>query len=332
MTLTPLLRRQLLAASLFLLALAALPLVANDFYLSVLTLVFLHAVAGIAWNLMMGYAGQLSLGHALYFGIGAYTVAVLAGRYGVSPWLGMIPAAGIAALAALAVGWAGFRFSVRGVYFALLTIAFAEFARILFEHWEFTGRTAGFFLGALTPANNPLASLRGGAAFFYYALLVTLALAWLASFLLISSRLGYFWRAVREDEDAARALGVNAFKVKLVAATISGGLTGIAGGWFALINGSLFPDSVFGMRVSIDLIVAPIAGGLGTLFGPILGALIVIPLNEVSRLLSQSLSINGLNFLIYGVLLLLVILFAPQGAWPWLAKKLGLSDKGSGRV
>ena len=324
-----LVRRQLIAAALFTALLALLPVVASDFHLSVLSLVFLQAVVGIAWNLMMGYAGQLSLGHALYFGVGGYIVAVLSERYGVSPWLGMPAAFLVAALLGVIIGALGFRFAVRGVYFALLTIAFAEFARIVFEHWDYVGRTGGFFLGALTPRNQPLVSLRGSTMFFYYALLATMVAGWAAAMALVDSRIGYFWRAIREDEEAARALGVEAFRMKLLAVAISGGLTGVAGGWYALLNGSLFPDSVLGMRLSIDLIVAPIVGGLGTLFGPILGAFIIVPLNEISRDLGQATNINGLNLLIYGVLLMAVVVFAPGGCWPWLARRLGLSNEGT---
>jgi branched-chain amino acid transport system permease protein len=327
-----LLQRQWLAAGLFSVVLACLPLLVGNFYLGILTLVFVAALSGIAWNLMMGYAGQLSLGHALYFGVGAYVLAILSERGGVSPWLAMLPAALIPAVLGVAVGALGFRFSVRGVYFALLTIAFAELARILFEQWSFVGGTGGVFFKALTPANRPFVSLRGGATFFYYALLVTMLLAWLLSSLLVRSRLGYFWRAIREDEDAARALGVKAFRLKLVAVAISAALTGIVGGWFALINGSLFPDSVLGMSVSINLIVAPIIGGLGTLFGPILGAFLAVPINQVSRDLSQSFSIDGLNLLIYGALLMLTMKLAPHGCWPWLARRLGLAARtGEGR-
>ena len=317
-------KRTLGAAALVIGVLAGLPLVVDDFYLSVLALIFLYALVGIAWNLMMGYAGQLSLGHALYFGLGAYIVAVLSEKFGVTPWFGMVPAFLVAALAGTIIGALGFRFGVRGVYFALLTIAFAEFARILFEHWDYVGRTGGFFLTALTERNRPLVSLRGGALFFYYALLLTMLAAWFVSIALVRSRLGYLWRAVREDEDAARALGVPAFRVKLLAVAISAGITGIAGGCFALMNGSLFPDSAFGMRLSIDLIIAPIVGGLGTLFGPILGAFIVVPLNEIAKELGQATGVNGLNLLIYGVLLLGVVVVAPSGAWPWIARRLGL--------
>lgn len=323
-------RRQVVAAVAVAVVLALLPLVIGGFYQTMLSLVFLSALIGIAWNLMMGFAGQLSLGHALYFGVGAYIVAILSERYGVSPWLTMLPAAAVPALLGVVVGALGFRFSVRGVYFALLTIAFAEFARILFEHWDFVGRTGGFFLKALTPHNVPLLSLRGGATFFYYALLVTMLASWLLSALLVRSHIGYCWRAIREDEDAARALGVRAFRYKLLAVAISAALTGIAGGWFALMNGSLFPDSVLGMHMSINMIIAPIVGGLGTLFGPIIGALIIVPINELSRDLAQSFSINGLNLLIYGILLMIVIRVAPNGCWPWIARRLRLAAKSGG--
>ena len=322
-------RRQLVAAGAFVLVLAVVPAFAGSFHLTVLTLIFLFAFVGIAWNLMMGFAGQLSLGHALYFGVGAYVVALLYGRYGVTPWIGLPVAFVVSALLGTAIGALGFRFAVRGVHFALLTIALAEFARIVFEHWGFVGSTGGFFLKALTADDNPLIALRGGALFFYYALLATLAAGWALSMALVRSPIGYRWRALREDEEAARALGVPAFRLKLLVVAISGGLTGVAGGWFGLIGGSLFPDSVFGMRISIEMIIAPIIGGMGTLFGPILGAFVMVPLNELSKELSQAFAINGLNLLIYGVLLMAVVIVAPSGCWPWVARRLGLADRGS---
>ena len=323
----------------FVIVMALVPLAVGKFFLSVLALILLFAFIGIAWNLMMGYAGQLSLGHALYFGIGAYTVAVLSQTFGVSPWLAMIPAFIIPALAGAVVGALGFRFSVKGTYFALLTIAAAEMVRILFEHWEFVGKTGGLFYKAIGADNQALQSLRGDAMFFYYAHLTILVIGWIAAARLVNSRLGYFWRAVREDEDAARALGVPAFKVKLAAVTVSAGMTGVGGAWFGLMQGSLFPETVLGMRMSIDLIIAPIVGGLGTLFGPILGAFITVPLNEIARDLAQATwakdfaaqiglhGIAGVHFLIYGVLLGVIIVFAPHGLWPRLAKLLGLDGR-----
>jgi branched-chain amino acid transport system permease protein len=320
-------RAQRAATAVFLVVLALVPAIADDFQLSVLALVFLFAYVGIAWNLMMGFVGQLSLGHALYFGIGAYTVAVLAVKYDITPWLGMPAAFVLAAVVAALVGALGFRFAVHGVYFALLTIAFAEFTRIAFEHWDFVGRTGGLFLRALGADNNPLISLRGGAKFFYYALLVTMVLGWALSALLVSSRVGYCWRAIREDEDAARAIGVPALRMKVAAAAVSGGLTGIGGGWFGLMGGSLFPESVLGIRLSIDVIVAPIVGGLGSLCGPILGAFVIVPVNELSKELAQHFNVNGLNFLINGALLSMIVLFAPHGLWPPVARLLRLETR-----
>jgi branched-chain amino acid transport system permease protein len=317
--------RQVAAALAFFAVLAALPLVLGAFHLTVLSLVFLSAFLGIAWNLMMGFAGQLSLGHALYFGIGAYVQAILSERYGVSPWLAMLPAAALPALLGVVIGALGFRFAVRGVYFALLTIAFAEFGRLIFEHWGFVGRTGGFFLKALTAENQPLVTLRGGPLFFYYALLLTVVASFVLSVALMHGPVGYCWRAIREDEDASRALGVRAFPMKLLAVAISAALTGIGGAWFALMNGSIFPDSVLGMQMSINLIIAPIVGGLGTLFGPIVGAFIVVPINELSRDLAQSFSINGLNLFVFGILLMVVIKIGPHGCWPWLARRLRLA-------
>ena len=314
--------RSLRLALLLLAVLCGVPLLADDFVLSVMTLVFLFAAVGAAWNLMMGYAGQLSLGHALHFGAGAYAMGLLINKLSVSAWFGLPLSFAVGAVLGALVGALGFRFAVRGVYFALLTIAFAELARILVEHWAYAGGNGGLFLSALTPDNQPLVSLRGGAAFFYYALLVTLAAIWLACALLVRSRIGYYWRAVREDEDAARAIGVPATRVKVLAASLSAGFTGVCGAWYALIQGSLFPDSVLGMRMSIDLIIAPIVGGLGTLFGPVLGAVVIYPLNELSKDFAQEFSLSGLKLIVYGALLLVIVLFAPQGMWPPLARWL----------
>ena len=319
-------RTGVLVAALLLL-LCATPLFADDFILSVLTLVFLFGAVGLAWNLMMGYAGQLSLGHSLYFGTGAYAMGLLVVKFDLSAWWGLPASFVVGATLGAVTGALGFRFAVRGVYFALLTIAFAEFARILIEHWSYAGGAGGLFLKALTPDNQPLLSLRGGARFFYYALLATLAVVWLVCALLVRGRIGYYWRAIREDEDAARAIGVPALRMKILAATISAGLTGVCGAWFGLIQGSLFPNSVLGMRVSIDMIIAPIVGGLGTLFGPVLGALVIIPLNELSKDLAQHVSTAGLKLIIYGMLLMAIVLFAPQGMWPPLARLLRLRGR-----
>ena len=307
---------------LFFFVLALLPLTAGDYLLALMVLILQYAYLGLAWNIMMGFAGQLSLGHALYFGLGGYMTGGLLVLGGVSPWIGLPVAAATAAVMGAIIGYFGFRFSVRGIYFALLTIAAAEFARILFDHWQFVGDSGGLFLPAVTEDTNPLAALRGGPMLFYYVLLFLTVSAFLLSASLMRGRIGYYWRAIREDEQAARALGVKAFRYKIAAVALSAGMTGIAGGLFALLNGSLFPHTVFGMALSIDILVAPVVGGVGTLFGPILGAFFVIPLGEMARDLTETFGIFGLNNLINGAVLIAVVLFMPQGLWPWLVNQL----------
>ena len=201
-----------------LLALIAAPAVANDYLLTILILILYFAYAGQAWNIMMGFAGQLSLGHAIYVGLGAYTSAALYVHFGVAPWLGMLVAVPVAMACGAIIGFLAFRFGVAGVYFAILTIAFAEFARIGFDHIGYTGGSAGFFLPVAQYTQNDLWNLRGRPIMFYYVILVLAVAALLFSHFLLRSRMGYFWLAIREDEEAARALGIDTFRYKMYAA------------------------------------------------------------------------------------------------------------------
>jgi branched-chain amino acid transport system permease protein len=298
------------------------PLVLDGYLLSLLALAFAFAFFGAAWNLMMGFAGMLSLGHGLYIGLGGYTVAVLLVAFGLTPWLGLPLAAALCAAAGAAIAWTGFRFAVRGVYFALLTLAAAEMARILFEHWSLVGGTGGFFLPALGPDNQPLLSLRGGPDVFYLAFLVLLTAALAVTLAIRHSRLGYRLMAIREDEDAARAAGVPVLRMRVLAAALSGGMTGVGGGMFALMNGSLFPSTMMGVAISIEVMIAPIVGGLGTVAGPLIGALFVMPVHEASEHLAQEAGVFGLNTLIYGLLVLVVVVFLPGGLAPALGRLL----------
>ncbi|HMA55636.1 MAG TPA: branched-chain amino acid ABC transporter permease, partial [Pseudolabrys sp.] len=186
-----------------------LPVFVGDYLLTVLILILYFGYAGLAWNIMMGFAGQLSLGHALYVGLGAYTAAALYVHFGISPWLGLLAAIPIAALAGAFVGFLAFRFRIAGVYFAILTIAVAEFARVGFDHLSWTRGSAGLFLPVAQYSHNDLWHLRGHPVMFYYVLLAAIALAFIASRLLLQSRVGYFWLAIREDEEAARSTGID---------------------------------------------------------------------------------------------------------------------------
>ncbi len=305
------------------------PLYAGDYLLTVLILIFYFAYVGQAWNIMMGFAGQLSLGHALYVGLGAYTAAALYVHFGVGPWLGLLVAVPVAGLAGAFIGFLAFRFRVGGVYFAILTIAFAEFARVGFDHLSWTGASAGLFLPVKQYAHNNLWLLRGDPTMFYYVLFVATVAAFVGCRMLLQSRVGYFWLAIREDEEAARALGIDTFHYKMVAVVISAGMTAFAGVIFAFYYNNLFPEQVFNIGQSIEIILAPIVGGVGTLFGPILGAFVLTGLAEtLTRLLVViGVDLPGAKQVFYGFCLLLVIIALPDGVWPWLCRRLGLTGK-----
>jgi branched-chain amino acid transport system permease protein len=310
-------------------ALLAAPFVVDRYVLSVLILVFYFAYVGQAWNLMMGFAGQLSLGHALYVGLGAYVAALLWVNFGISPLIGVIPAIAVAALAGGIIGWLGFRFSIEGVYFALLTIAFAEFTRIAFDHLPVTGGAAGFFMPFEAARVNQWWNLRGGPLLFYYLGFVLAAGAALFTAAIAHSRLGYRWLAVREDQEAARALGIDVFRAKMAAVLISSAMTGIGGVFYAFYYNNLFPAQVFDIGRSIELILAPIVGGIGTVFGPIVGAFILTPLGEglISLTARLGLNIPGAKQSFYGLALMVIIFLRPEGVWPWIKRVLGLEPR-----
>jgi branched-chain amino acid transport system permease protein len=310
-------------------ALLAVPLAADRYVLSVLTLIFYFAYVGQAWNLMMGYAGQLSLGHALYVGVGGYVAALMWLKLGIGPWLGVFAAVAVASAFGAVIGWLGFRFGIAGVYFALLTIAFAEFTRIGFDHLELTGGAAGLFLPFEEKRMGEWWNLRGGQLLFYYLALALASGAVLLVALMARSRLGYQWRAVREDETAARALGIDAFAVKMAAVIISSAMTAVGGVFYAFYYNNLFPSQVFEISRSIELILAPIVGGLGTVFGPVIGAFVLTPLGEALIAATTRLGIDapGVKAVFYGVILVVIISALPSGVWPRLAALFGLKGR-----
>jgi len=321
--------RTLISLTVLLVLLIGAPLVAGDYLLTVLILILYFAYVGQAWNIMMGFAGQLSLGHALYVGLGAYVAAALFVYFGIGPWLGLLVAVPTAAGAGAFIGFLAFRFRIAGVYFAILTIAVAEFARVGFEHLTWTGATAGLFLPVAQYANNDVWNLRGHPVMFYYVLLGATVLALIACRALLRSRIGYFWLAIREDEQAARAVGIDTFRYKMMAVMISAGMAAFAGVIYAFYYNNLFPEQVFSVSQSILIVLAPFVGGLGTLFGPILGAFVLEMVAEGMRVLLQWLGVNlpGTNQLFFGVVLLLVVIALPEGVWPWLRRRIGMEQK-----
>jgi branched-chain amino acid transport system permease protein len=324
-------RRALVLLAVLLAAFLIVPWIANDYLLTVLILFLYFAYIGQAWNIMMGFTGHLSLGHSIYVGLGGYTAAALFIHFGVGPWIGLLAAVALAMACGAVMGFLAFRFGVGGVYFAILTIAFAEFARIGFDHFGWVGGSAGFFLPVAQYTHNDLWRLRGNPAMFYYVILAMTVLAFILCHVLLRSRIGYFWRAIREDEEAARSAGIDTFRYKMYAVVISAGMTSFAGVFHAFFYNNLFPEEIFHISRSIEFILAPIIGGVGSLFGPILGAFLLEALAEGLRegLNLLGVDVPGVKQLVFGVFLLLVVMLLPDGVWPWLARKLGVTERES---
>ena len=320
-------RRGLVALAALLALLIAFPSFASGYLLSVGFLILYFAYVGQAWNIMMGFAGQLSLGHSLYVGLGAYAAAALYVHFGISPWIGLGASIAICMMAGAVIGFLAFRFGVSGVYFAILTIAFSEFARIGFDHFTWVQGSSGFFLPVANYATNDLWNLRGSPRMFYYLMLGLTVAAFVLCHALLRSRIGYYWLAIRESPEAAQALGVNIFRYKLYAVVISAAMTSLSGVVFAFYYNNLFPEQIFHISRSIELILGPIIGGIGTLVGPLVGALVLTGLAEGMRevMLQLGVEVPGVKQVFYGICLLLVVIFLPHGVWPPIARKLGFA-------
>jgi len=301
-------------------AMAAVPLLGvSNVMLNFLVVALMIALAGQGWNVLGGYGGQYSFGHAAFFGTGAYVTAVLQVHYGVNAWIAFgLGIAGGAVVAAV-VGGLTFRSGLRGAYFALVTLAFAEVLRISASVAPITG--AG--VGTLVKLDlRPAALQFGSRAAFYWMILTLVAIASIATRLLERSRFGVWLVAVRENEDAATALGVNATAIKLAAMVISGAITAAAGCFY--VQYFLFIDSglAYGTWISIEALLTPIIGGVGTVFGPLLGALVVRALGEGARMVAGG-EAPGVDLVVYGCVLVLIIAFAPRGLIGGLAQLRG---------
>ena len=302
-------RKDLLQIALFAVAVAVLAATATSGVVLNFVMMALYAcLMAQAWNLLGGYGGQFSFGHALFFGTGAYVQAIAQLQGHLSPWLALPLAVLAAAAVGLACGAISFRYGLRGSYFALVTLAFAEVFRILALSVPFTGAGVGLMVPLKEGvANMQFADRRG---FVWLALgLVTLGL--LLTTWLRHSRFGAWLQAVRDNEDAARAIGVNPFRVKLGAIGISGALMGSSGALYVQVFQYIDPGIAYGPSTSVEALVAAIVGGLGTLWGPVLGALALNLLGEGTRSLFGSLP--GINMVIYGGVLIVIVMFAPRG-------------------
>lgn len=290
--------------------LVALPMVVkSSFAIDILVRILLFAFIGTAWNLMGGYAKQLSLGHAAYFGLGAYTSTILEIDYNVSPWIGMVAGGVVAALASLPIGWLCFR--LRGPYFTIATIATAQALMLIFLKFrDFAWGAEGTTIPNLGTA--PLMMQFESKSSYYYVVLGLLLLSLLVTWLIERSWVGNYLVAIGEDEDAAEAIGVNAPKMKRDIYMISAFLTALAGTFYTQYIYFIDPATAFSFNISIEAALVSIVGGIGTLWGPLIGTVL---LETTSTLLQSWLgsSIGGVQLTVYSLILMAVILWRPTG-------------------
>jgi len=299
-----------------LVAAAALPPFLPKYFLEILISVLFWAYLGAAWNILGGYAGQFSFGHAAFFGIGAYTSTLLLLKAGVSPWLGMVAGAALAALFGLGVGFLSFRYGLRGPYFSLVTLAFAEMLRVVAVNWKAVGSSLGLVIP--NKGSAPGMFLFADKLPYYYVILaMTVAALWLTRGI-ARSRLGYALLAVRENEDAAEAAGLDTLSVKLTAMGISSALAAFGGTFYAQYFAYIDPTITFGVSVSIEGLLRAIVGGAGTVWGPLLGSFVLTPVSELTRAALRGRA--GADVMLYGLVLILVISFLPQGLMDLLVR------------
>ncbi len=291
------------------------PFFADYYVLCIGINLLVAALLGQSWNIMSGYAGQFSFGHAVFFGIGAYTSTALYTMLGVSPWIGMIFGALLAAAVGAAIGFLSFRYKLRDDYFALATLAFAEIFRILVNNTKSLGGATGILIPYLQdPAEFQFASDKT----YYYVILMLVALATVFIALMSKSKLGLNLIAIKGNQEAAAALGVNVLRYKLIAISSSAAFAALAGTFYAQYYGFIDPSIVFASSISVEAIVPCIIGGSGTLYGPLLGALLIIPLQEICNSLFTG--VSGVNMIVYGAVIVAFILFCPDGIFGRIMK------------
>ncbi len=294
---------------LFAVVMALLPLaIRSEFQIAFLTLALYSASLGLAWNVLGGFGGQYSFGHAMFFGVGAYAGAVLQVRLGVSPWVALGVAVALGALTGLVVGALTFRYGLRGSYFALVTLAFAEIFRVLANTFEFTGAGVGMMIKLAPGAANFQFPDKTG---FYWSLLAVVVIGLAIGTWLKGSRFGAQLVAVRDNEDAARALGIDPFRIKLAAITLSGAMMAVPGVFYLQMYQYIDPPLAFGSGVSVEALLVAIVGGMGSVFGPVVGALALALINHgTTELVGKA---PALSMALYGVLLVIMVAFLPNG-------------------
>jgi len=283
----------------------------SPYWLGIVVLSAVYAYIGISWNIVSGLTGQLLIAHIIFIALGGYTTIVLLNTYSVSPWIGLLVGGVVAALAGVVIAFITLRYGLKMDYFALFTIALLVALRTLFLKWDYVGGAVGMWVRLKNPSFIKMV-FNDKAPYLYIALLL-LVIGIIIQYLIYRSKTGKFFIAIREDEDAAAALGVNTPWYKTLSVVIGAAMAGIGGGFYMMYVTFIDPTGVFNLGMNVEIVMAgPIIGGLGSLLGPILGALVNKPIAELVRgYLSEGTS--GISLIVYGSFLVTSIMFMPRG-------------------
>jgi len=295
-----------------------LPLVSSPFGQHVLILTFLFAMCGVAWNVMGGYAGMFSFGQASFFGIGAYTSSFLLLTFRVSPWIGLAAGGIISSLLAAAIGYPCSK--LRGHYFAIASIAFAEIVRIVFTNWQLVGAAEGLTIPMLKESFAHF-MFHSSKLPYYYIILAFLLLAVAVCHWVSTSKMGYYFRAIKESHEVAQVLGVDVVRYRLYAIMISAFLTSMAGTFYAQYILYIDPDSVMILPISVQIVLVAMLGGASTVLGPVVGAAVLVPLSEYSRAWLGYKG-TGMDMIIYGTLITVISMYQPDGVWGAITNRM----------
>ncbi|RII27190.1 MAG: branched-chain amino acid ABC transporter permease [Geobacter sp.] len=315
--------------------------VKSPYTLHIMILFFLSTIQGEAWNIIGGYTGQYSIGHVAYFGAGAYTTMILMQYKQIPPWYGMLAGIGVALVVSLIIGSICFR--LQGPYFVLASIAVAEIMRLsAINLKDITNGAEGILITEIPVfkiGNTVVTDFLSKVPFYYVGLVITLVTI-LVTWMVQNSKLGYYFQAIREDQDAAHSLGISLPLYKNIALALSAVFTSLSGSFYAIYIGYIDPSTVLNLDISVQIVLVCIIGGIGTIWGPVIGAMVLVPLSEALRsdLIAGMIFKTGLtsegsaigtflkenlahaHALIYGILVVVVILFMPDGVLGWVKK------------
>jgi branched-chain amino acid transport system permease protein len=287
----------------------------RPFELRLLTIIFLYAAMGQSWNILGGYAGQVSIGHVLFFGLGAYTSTIAFLMFGLNPWLGGLLAVLVSALAGLLIGIPCFR--LRSHYFVIATLVVAESVFLIFSEWEFVGAAIGLEL-PIRPSGWANFQFHRNKVPYYYIALILLLVVTLFVIWMERSKIGYVLKAIRDDEDATRSLGFSPLRYKLLAMAFSAGILGFCGTFYAQYVLLIDPPTVLFASISVIIALIPIFGGIGTVAGPIIGSVVLLTISEYSRVFFSGGGRN-VDLLIYGALIMIFAAYCPGGIMSMVA-------------